>query len=507
MSCAYFKQANFDDNGYYTTMNKMLPIGLFSALFLTACGGSDGGSSAPAVKAYTFQFLQMIEEDPDLITNKNRMCNPATATIFKTIEVGDGVKNTYGLEATSGFEVRITDVNNEVISIFDHNDVTSKGTLKLFENQVPNGGYVSVIERDNLGTQLAYALSIQKELLSDSFIKINSTQGQKATCYSGYALKINGAKKEVTISHATGENISKVSAENYFNGKSTPDSASTIENLTVIAPNELVLLSGYGADNAGKLTDITHYSYVDSNKLSNYTPVSSRSIEKLYPIDDFLTITLDATSSNEEFDSLVVNSLYKGYAFNWFGWDTNTNGAYQVSAPLGSSYVYSAQYNSKINGWNVVSNNVVSGSEGSIDLTDMHPRVEPLALHCVTSQQCELNVADAVNQSDSMIKGAVVDYTFTDGEFTMKHSVYAADPVVRIPEVIETRYPDNSVAVNVSVITSANNSKNITDIFSVFGRTKGFTPTVGKVEMFLPPALSLKHEELKIKNNYTVFTK
>ena len=508
MSCAYFKQTNFDDNGYYTTMNKMLPIGLFSALFLTACGGSDGGSSAPAVKTYNLQFLQMRTEDPE---SKGKWCNPTTATIFNTQEIDGVIQNTYGLEATSGFEVIITDANNEVQSRFDSRKISPKGTLTLSDNQIPNGGYVSIIEKDNLSDKLAYALSIQKELLSDRFIKVNTNQGKNAGCYAGNALKVNSSKKKVTIDYTSVQGISQVSAETYFSGKTEPNAAPTINNLTVIHPTEWVLLSGYDDSNTGTPTDITHYSYVSSNELTNYTPASTRSNKELLPVVDVnsiqINVDLDAgTEANQpaSLKPLVVNSLYKGHSFNWFSWVESKN-YYEVSAPIGAGYAYSAQYNVHINGWNVVSNNVISGGEARVNLTaDVHPISGPLALTCSGSVNCEFNLSDVTSQD---VKGTMVYYTFTDGEFTMKHTVYAKGPIVKIPEVVESRYPTDGLEVNASFITSDSNSKNITDIFSVFGRTKGLILTADKVEMFLPPALSLKHEELKIKNNYTVFTK
>ncbi len=486
-------------------MNKMIPIGLFSALFLTACGGSDGGSSsAPSAKTYNLQFLQMIDEKLDAV---DRQCNPANATIFSTKTVNGETINTYGLVAKNGFQVRITDSNDEVVKTFDRNDISSSGTLRLSENQIPDGGYVSVIEQDGSGANIRYALSIQKKLLTNSFIKINNTQGDVA-CYTGNALKVNAKKKEVFIRAVS----DAYSVEDYFDGKTTPSSRQDVGGLTVISPSELVLLSAYRDNGSGTLTDVTHYKYMKSNELPNdISSVSARSgsVQDLSPIEIPLqmSITVDSGSSQSEvFKSLVVNSLYAGYSFNWFSWnEENLNDYYELSAPLGASYAYSAQYNSTINGWNVVSNNVISGGVGTVNLRNINLTTEVPVLSCSTSVNCQL---DLTTTGIEDIKGALVEYTYKDGSgFTINHTVYAIGPVVHIPEVIESRYPTDGLTVKASVITSDSNSKNITDIFSVFGRTKGFTPTAGKVEMFLPPALSLKHEELKIKNNYTVFTK
>lgn len=481
-------------------MNKMIPIGLFSTLLLTACGGSDsgGGSSTPAPTKYTWQFLQMVDTLPN-------GCNPSLATVFSATEANGVIKNTYAVEATD-VKITISDINGHNQVYLDKSDISPSGQLILSEDQIPDGGYVSVVETDNLTGSVAYILSVQKEMLTDAFIKVNTNQGANSNCYTKNALKIDSNKKKVTIEYTPNDGISAVSAEDYFDGKSTPNSAPTINNLTVISPSEPVLLSGYTNDKNGVLDNITHYKYVESKTLATDAPASVSNNQTLLIIDGSSRIDVYPSSNaiTTAFDKLTVKSLFNEHSFDWFAWDNeNKNNTYEVSTPFGGEYSYSAQYHTVINGWDTLSNNVITNGLSDVNLANVNLSLDPVALTCI-SGVCEFDFADVTREK---IQGASVDYTLQDGSFKMNHSVYAKGPIVTIPQIITSRYPDHTTPVNKSFISADQDNKKIIDIFTVFGKTKNFSSTAGKVEMLLPPALGLAHEELLIKNNYNIFTK
>ena len=484
-------------------MNKMIPIGLFSALFLTACGGgsSGGGGGAPAPTKYTWQFLQMVDTLPN-------GCNSSLATVFSATEVNGVIKNTYAVEATD-VKITISDINGNNQVYLDQSDISPSGQLVLSEDQIPDGGYVSVVETDNLTGKVAYVLSVQKEMLTDAFIKVNTNQGANSNCYTKNALKIDSNKKKVTIEYTPNDGISAVSAENYFDGKSIPNSAPTINNLTVISPSEPVLLSGYANGQNGELEDITHYRYVESKTLATDTPTSVSNNKTLLTIDDSSRIDVYPSSNaiTTTFDKLTVKSLFNEHSFDWFAWNNeNPTNTYEVSTPFSNSsnqYSYSAQYHTTINGWDTLSNNIITNGLSEVDLNNINLSLDLLVLTC-SSGVCEFDFSDVTGES---IQRASVDYTLQDGSFTMNHSVYAKGPIVTIPQVITSRYPDHTTPISTSFISSDQDNKKITDIFTVFGKTKNFSSTAGKVEMLLPPALGLVHEELLIKNNYNIFTK
>ncbi|AZL83733.1 hypothetical protein EIJ81_02810 [Aliivibrio salmonicida] len=169
-------------------MNKMIPIGLFSTLLLTACGGSDSGGGSgggtPAPTKYTWQFVQMKAN-----TQKNMLssCAGKAPTEFY-VDTNDIDESkwvyTFAVQAPNITDILVYDANSVLytdtnLSKFDINPTTA--TLTFSENDIPDGGYVTIVDSIKDGSK--HLLTVQKELLSDALIKVNVEQGTQK-CYA-----------------------------------------------------------------------------------------------------------------------------------------------------------------------------------------------------------------------------------------------------------------------------------------------------------------------------------
>lgn len=509
MSCAYFKQANFDDNGYYTTMNKMLPIGLFSALFLTACGGSDGGgSSAPAAKAYTWQFLHVFNAEEQL-----DRC-PVSATVFSTSVYDDNNgkrqrRNTYAYES-SPTELLVSNEFGDNKKAFTSSNITSSGTVSIPENKIESKGYVSSVEHIGLGggDTATYMLSVQKEMMSDAFVHLQRSPGMVSECYDKNGLALYGKEKLVRIDNPD-SNVTKWKAETHFNQNLIPSTVNPIKGLSVVSPNEPVLLSGYNT--AG---DITHFAYENSNKFDDDINTSSSKFFPIEPISDSSSIQVNV-DLNSVFKALSVKSHYLDYSYDWYkkeAHQVDENNTYQVFTPLGGNYNYSIQYRGTnnvsdtgtANIWTELSNTPLNKDENTTMVNVVSPNADAanmLAFEC-TQNLCTL---DASSVADN-IQAVKLEYSIDRGD-RVHHTIFAKGSKVIVPLLDNrTPYPGSNTKFTVSLLVAKTADPELLKAFTVFGNTRNVNPepTGGKQELLLPPKQGLQHEKVLMKNEFTI---
>ncbi len=474
-------------------MNKMIPIGLFSTLLLTACGGDSSGGGSPAPTKYTWQFVQMKELTK---TGMTQFCGNSAATVFSTDETDADSANwlyTFAVKApgfsnTGGIFVYNSDgtLNSET-NITKFNVHQTEGTLEFTENDIPDGGYITVVDNAN---GIDNVLVIQKEALVDGMIKVNYNQG-KQQCYTGNALKADPTKKKINIGISSG-GVTTTSVETYFDGKLPKDNRTLKENLTVLNTPESVLLSGYDADG-----DINAFAYVDKNRLSNMSTVGDPTTIFIDPIFDKTNIDLN-NSLSSDFNKLTLKSMYKGNIFDWFTWSQYSS-SFTAWAPLDLDYGYAAFYQGQFNGWDVTVNQTISEGYTSIDLSTLDMSTTAPALDC-SGATCLLDMSEVTNQSIS-----VSEVNFSQGN--ARYTVFASGSDITIPKISGVEYPTQSTPLKTSFLLASKNNAELTQAFYVLGNTKNYQPSAEYIEMILPPALDIKHREVLTTNQYTYISR
>ncbi|RYU41524.1 hypothetical protein ERW49_18670 [Aliivibrio finisterrensis] len=475
-------------------MNKMIPIGLFSTLLLTACGGdSGGGGGSPAPIKYTWQFVQMKELTK---TGMTQFCGNSAATVFSADETDAESANwlyTFAVKApgfsnTGGIFVYKSDGTLYTEGRLTKQDVhQTEGTLEFTENDIPEGGYITVVDNAN---GIDNVLVVQKKALVDGMIKVNYNQG-KQQCYTGNALKADPNKKKINIGISSG-GATTTNVETYFDGKLPKDNLTLKENLTVLSTTESVLLSGYDADG-----DINAFAYVDKNQLSNMAMVGNPKTIYIDPIFDKTYIDLiDSVAS--DFGDLSINSIYKGNTFEWFTWSQYSS-SFDAWAPLDPAYHYSAFYQGKFNGWDVAVNRTISEGYTSINLSTLDMSTTAPAFDC-SGLTCLLTMSEVTNQSISVSE---VNFSQDNARYT----IFASGSDITIPKISGVDYPTQSTPLKTSFLLASKNNAELTQAFYVLGNTKNYQPSAEYIEMILPPALDIKHREVLTTNQYTYISR
>lgn len=172
-------------------MNKMIPIGLFSALFLTACGGgsSGGGNPGPApAPKYTWQVVHLYE------TTKNKV-KPGCA-IFLDLDDSSDLTQDRVIAAVippkNSYKVQYHDKDGQVVPDVNINS-TDSGEVTIDSGVILDDGYATLeVIKGSLKPQV-YSLSIQAEFLQNLVLNANvDVSVDNLQCYKG-PQQVNGS--------------------------------------------------------------------------------------------------------------------------------------------------------------------------------------------------------------------------------------------------------------------------------------------------------------------------
>ncbi len=471
-------------------MNKMIPIGLFSALFLTACGGSDGGSSpAPAAKTYTWQFVEM---NTDTLQNMKTLCSGKVPTVFHIDDTPldeDNWMYTYAVKAPDVFDILVYEADGTLYksgaSLLKNKIDPISGVLTFSANEIPNGGYITVVDGNN---DRQHLLTVQKNLLSNLLVKINENQGRQA-CYTANSLSTSYKKVGIL---AFDDAVKSTSVESYLNGQSEKGTA--VKNNIKTTQNEYVLLSGFDQDN-----QIIEYKFEASSKLSanNSTQTNSFVLEPLPPQDD--VVVYPSLASNLTFSSLDSFVHYKGQVFNWNSWTEQSH--YGSKAIL--DYGYSATYKGILaDNWNVTGNaKASSNGDITLELDSLDMPMHAPNFDCGST--CVVNINNLTNLDVDMIK---IEYQ----ENTTSHVIYTTDKDMNIPEIpqgiVNTSYPTDVTPVQVSMLMGMGNTTIASNARLGFMSYLDVTapPRAGFVDLLIAPGLGIKHQLSVSQTNYII---
>ncbi len=469
------------------TMNKMIPIGLFSTLLLTACGGGSsgggggGGGSTPEPTKYTWQFVQMKAN-----TQQNMLSSCAgkapTEFYVDTSDIDESKwVYTFAVQAPNITDILVYDANSVLytdtnLSKFDINPTTA--TLTFSENDIPDGGYVTIVDSIKDGSK--HLLTVQKELLSDALIKVNVEQGTQK-CYAENKLVKNAKNKKVII--GTFDGVAESSVEGFLTGQSQKGTGTTKTEIETLN-NEYVLLSGFNASN-----QITGFSYQASSALSDMTSTSTTP-HALEALTSFMNIDL-RDSSDFSFLDMTIFSNYKGQVFTWNSWATKPS-IFTSYAKLGDEFNYSATYEGTLNSWKITANSTASATgDISIELDSLDMQTTPAPAFECGGSTCYVNVNALTSLDVDTIK---LEYTAG----VTRHTIYTNDRDMFIPEIPsyieDVTYPDSLTPVNVSFLMGDNITNEARSGFMSYSNIKENPPRDEYIDMLIAPGLEMKHQ-------------
>ncbi len=450
-------------------------------------GGGGGGGSTPAPTTYTWQFVQMKELTNTAMT---QFCGSSSPTIFN-LDDSDADSNnwlyTFAAKAPTITDILVFNADGSPYTdgSLDKFDVhQTEGTLVISENDIPDGGYITVLDSAN---GIDNVLSVQKELLSDAIIKVNLNQGQQS-CITTGKLAIDSAEKKVNLQHSS----NNTSAQTYLDGASTPNTSTLKDNLTLLAENEFILLAGYNGSN-----DIIEYAYADKNSLSNSSaPIAAQVV--LDPIADAATTVNFTNTLGANFSELDIKSVYRNtYTFDWFGWNATSN-SFIFNAPLGSDYAYQAIYSGTLNGWNIEHVQSIDNLVESIDLTALDMSAANTPLDCA-SGVCQLSSTD-VTALDSLS----TQLRFSEG--TARYTIFAENDVI-VPQVGGVNYPDQTTPLEISMLLATAADSDLLNAFRMYGNTRNYQGSAEHIDIISYPSEDLQQQLTLLASDYTLVTR
>lgn len=244
-------------------MKKSLVLSMLAAVVLTGCGGGGGGgggsgsgssSPAPVIK-YNLQFVKLEAKTAVL----------AGCTVFDGL--GQNFDDKYYAFNAVPKRIEIHDENGVQTSTV----VQLSNSVSISANDVPDGGYVSIIDYVP-GYETYQVISIQKLLLGNYLLRLNSSSNK--ICY----------KKNQGLSTKSGYasvDANKL-ASNYYTfesslGSFAKDSTASLE--VSAYTNEHVLGKGY--DGVPANNNLVGYAFV-----KNLTPNEEGQKYKFEPVNE-----------------------------------------------------------------------------------------------------------------------------------------------------------------------------------------------------------------------------
>jgi hypothetical protein len=398
----------------------MLPLVAAVSGAMVGCGGGGGGGGGtttppPSVKSYTFQFIQMeLDKAPGAV-----VCpNTSSPTVFKYYDSGN---IDYAKVAYSAISVHSYNADGS----FDRNLSTrlgGDGKLTFTVSDVKDGGYVTVINNVGSSTNPNYhTLSIQKELLSDLLVNVESPQGDQASCYVDNKMVNNNLSKKVILGFQdTSITIDEYAYETYLDGYNS-NSATIKTDISANEANEEVLFTGL---NSG---EVVAAALVNASQLSNTSSpdIVPLELESLQNSSDLTWNISNDQTVNESYALAYTNKTS-------FLWQELTQSTSSIQAM--DQLNHSVMLDGSESTWNIVSNTPLNQNQVSTDiqLTDatIASGIAPQVNSC--SSGCVVDTRNAVYSTANGFQRSYFEVAAN-----AKHTIYA-----NVPSNSETVIPD-----------------------------------------------------------------
>ena len=456
-------------------MKKSIALSMLAAAVLTGCGGGGGGSSsspAPVVAKYNLQFLQFA----DVADVTSSSC-----TLFDTDRQTPGMESF--AKVAADVTVKVFDKEGDFVKSLV---VANNGTLVVSVSDVPDGGYLSIIDSPSDTDHFYKVLSIQKSLLSNSVISVNRNQGAVA-CYEKE--KSVATKKGYASIRPNGVNIDSYG---YISSQSNITPANFTSREVEAKDKESVLVQAY---HSGELTG---YAFV--SKLTENAGESQEPIEAVDTLKYAWSIQLPTNT----LDTLSVRLNKDDFSYPWlnnvgFTKSDNTTSAFAYVAAE-SNWSYSAQGTSF--NWDFQHNDTLGASLGVNLPTDF-----TLSDNAPVVQQVGINYEFQVPGFTSTIKRLQRSRyeKAPNATNTLRHIIYSEVEVneeVVIPKLGLTLLdPVGATQVKVDVLSANTITK---ELKTFFMRENASASLVSAV---LSPEKTVEHDKIKYMNSYTLLSR
>ncbi|KHA61671.1 hypothetical protein NL53_04975 [Vibrio variabilis] len=469
-----------------------------SALLLTlpalmvGCGGGSGGSSGggngggTAPTTYTWQFVQMKELPKSAM---EQFCGVGNTTVFNIDDSDSDSSNwlyTFAAKAPNISDIIVYNVDGSLAdSSLDKFDINqTNGTLTFTENDIPDGGYLVVVDSSN---GIDNVLSVEKDAIQNFVVKVNREQGQQSCLTSGSLISDSRLKK---VNIGTFNGIVTTSVESYVDGKSPKDSGTVKADIEVLATNENLLLSGYNTNG-----EIIGYKFINKFELSDNSSSTPNTVF-LEPMYDSNTIDFTNTAG-AVFGSITMKAIYSGFTFDWYSWTTEAN-SFTTSAPAIPSVKYSSSYNGTLNGWNVRHNSALESAASNVSLAALDMPTQPINLDC-SGANCYFSETDVTSLNSEL---NTISLSSGNARYTLVSTGNAL-----VPKIVNVNYPNSSTTISSKMLLSESSNVELRKAFLVDGTTRNYEPSTDYIDLLATPSDDLQNRRTMASYDYTLISK
>jgi len=466
-------------------MKKSLVLSMLAAVVLTGCGGGGGGgggssSPAPVIK-YNLQFVEFADA-ADAPSD--------TCTLFDTNRQTSGMESYARL--ASDVKVKVYDAKGDLVKDLT---VSNKGLLGVSANDVPDGGYVSVIDSPDDDIHNYKVLSVQKSMLNNMMVAVKRPQGAKTDCYKG--------EKETRIIKTGKASVyspsSLIPSSFYsFNSYQTSILQETVSFQVVdIFENETVLSRAYNG--AKNLVGFKFVSTLTDVKDPSITP------EPLSAVDETYSWTNGLIGPDNQIKTLSVRLNKNDYSYPWINVDLVTNPTFTFAyTSIESSWNYNMVGSSFK--WNFIHNEALSTSL-HFGLPSELPLTDTPSIIAQTGADYKFK-AEGINSTITRLQRSAYykEFKDVDGKTrTLEHSIYSeieSGNEAVIPKLgLTSLDPIGATNIKVNILSSDTITS---DLKTFFMRENAANDLVSVV---LSPAKTVAHDKVKYMSNYTLLSR
>ncbi|MFT7684172.1 MAG: hypothetical protein ACI935_003700 [Moritella dasanensis] len=468
-------------------MSRLLALSILVSTVLTGCGGSgDSGSSSgstpttPPAKTYTFEFVKLFEGSKE------------DCTVFDGLEQNFDTK--YYANNVQPQRLEVHDASGKKVNV---SLKPVNGAITFTADDVPDGGYVSIIDFPGSSPLDYQVLSIQKELLGDYLIRLNGDS--ESTCYD----------KDKALNTKFGWASTLVSGlpVNYFQFETgfltTERKANNSVEISAYA-DEKVLVKGYEGDT----DNLIAYAFI-----SELTAKINGDLTPIRGFDDSLNWSTDFDLN--DLDKLEISIKQGSYTYPWFDAQFDPASNTKIAFPYTydeSEWVYTAM-GTTLN-WDFNQNAVFNAAVTyPLDVSLMVNIDSNVDASIIDNGTSYLFFAPGISSTNDLVQRS---YYYTQNVSvpltTLTHVMYSipnSDGEVIIPDLkLDRLLPTDTSAIIVSM--AATKSLDADFVESFMRRFQPIDPntasflTEDSISLLLTPADQLKQRQNTKMRDYTI---
>lgn len=470
-------------------MKKSLILSALASSILLGCGGGGGGSSsspAPVTK-YNFEFVQFADaaDAPDI--------SPKTCTLFDT---------DLGTQGEESFARLANDVKVETYDaegkFYKELNVSTQGKLTISDNDVPDGGYVSVI--DETADSEYKVISIHKTMLSDMMISVEKNQGALSDCYvSDKKVETEKGFVHVTSGGISTDGYAFDSSMSQVGGMSNATASAEVESL--IAENILVR-----AYHNNMISDYVFVSKLAEEKNDIITDLSGVSFEPKAWTND-----IPSDVPTNEVTTMNVRLSHQDFSYPWSEQGSITNPITNPTTPISvtpqqSDWTYTAT--GKQSNWKFTINGALSDNQSVILPNEITISDSPVSIAGSVGDY-EFDTNGFSSNIQSVYRGSYKVENAGSPRKSLSHTIYAVVPDgenLSIPNLkVESDNPELDASLSFEVTIDTMSANSLTPDLKLFFMRENAANDL--VSVVTKPAETKKQNQVKYMSSYTLLSR